>query len=390
LKKKRFGGFMSAPTEQWDKTTNLPQMPAASIWQVLRNRHFVLLWMAQLVSLTALNAANFGLVALVSARPDGPILANLAIIVFIIPAVPFSALAGVIVDRLNKHRVLHISNTLRLLTMLAMFFWLLYDRDRVWPLFLLLFVTSLIGQFFLPAEGASIPLIVGERDLMAALSLFNISITVAQAIGFLLLGRLVVAIFAPFTVTLGTMVIHVLPTDMLFVVTACCYAICILLILAIPKQMFKEAHLDKLIDTNDAYIAVGTALYSLWNDLVSGWHVVKSDRLLFFSVIQLSVVGVILQLIAGLAGTFVKVILNRPTTDMSLILAPAAIGLVGMSIFLPRITKHITKTRLIFSGLLAIAIGVLFLPGLHWIGLHCSLTTFMERSRLSCSGLFFL
>jgi MFS family permease len=81
-------------------------------------------------------------------------------------------------------------------------------------------------------------------------------------------------------------------------------------------------------------------------------------------------VGVILQLISGLAGIFVKVILNRPTTDMSLILAPAAIGLVGMSIFMPRITERIPKVRLIFVGLLALALGLLLLPALHWIALR--------------------
>jgi Na+/melibiose symporter-like transporter len=361
---------MSVPLEQQDKPLSPHQAQISSVWHVLKNRNFVLLWMAQVLSLTILNAANFGLVALVSARSDGPILANLAIIVFILPAVPFSALAGVIVDRLNKRKVLWISNLLRLLTMLAMFFSLLHDHDKVWPLFILLFITSLIGQFFLPAEGASIPLLVGERDLMAALSLFNISITIAQAIGFLLLGRLVVGLFPPFVVTLGPMVVHVLPTDMLFVVIAFCYAICMVLILVIPKHLFNEIHLHKPADRGNTYIAVGAALHSLWRDLISGWRIVRSDRLLFFSVVQLSVVGVMLQLIAGLAGIFVKVILNRPTTDMSLILAPAGIGLVGMSIFMPRITEHIPKVRLIFVGLVALAIGLLLLPALHWVALQ--------------------
>jgi Na+/melibiose symporter-like transporter len=363
---------MSVITEQQpDKPTNSDQPQVASIRTVLKNRNFVLLWMAQLISLTILNAANYGLVVLVSARSDGAILANLVVIVFTFPAVPFSAIAGVVVDRLNKRNVLWVSNLLRLLTTLGMFCWLLYDRGNVGPLFLLLFITSLIGQFFLPAEGASIPLLVGGRELMPALSLFNISITIAQALGFIVLGRLVVAIFVPFTVMLGTTPVYVLPTDMLFVVIAGCYAICVALILSIPKQSFNEIHLrHKQEGKGDAYVEVDAALHSLWRDLASGWKVVRSDRLLFFSVVQLSVVGVILQLIAGLAGTFVKVILNRPTTDMSLILAPAGIGLVMASIFMPRITERIAKTRLTFIGLVALAIGFLFIPALHWIALQ--------------------
>src|SRR5260370_32345327 len=107
---------MSIIMEQPDKPTNSNQPQVASIRAVLKNRNFVLLWMAQLLSLTVLNAANYGLVVLVSARSDGAILANLVVIVFTFPAVPFSAIAGVVVDRLNKRNVLWVSNLLRLLT----------------------------------------------------------------------------------------------------------------------------------------------------------------------------------------------------------------------------------------------------------------------------------
>src|ERR1700730_14503980 len=71
---------------------------------------------------------------------------------------------------LDKRLVLWVSNLLRMVTMSLMFVSLLLDRTNVWSLFGLMFLTSLIGQFFIPAEGSSIPLLVGERDLMPALS----------------------------------------------------------------------------------------------------------------------------------------------------------------------------------------------------------------------------
>src|SRR5258708_3593267 len=173
---------MSILTEQTGKLVGPGrQQEVVGIQHVLKNRHFLLLWMAQLISQTILNAANFALVALVSARPDGALMASLAIIAFILPAVPFSAVAGVIVDKLDKRLVLWVSNLLRLGTMLLMFCWLLYDSSNVWPLFGFRFLTSLLGQFFIPAEGAAIPLLVGERELIPALSLFNITMTLAQA-----------------------------------------------------------------------------------------------------------------------------------------------------------------------------------------------------------------
>ena len=141
----------------------------ASFRRVLKNRNFLLLWLTQLISLTILNAANFGIIVLVNDVTHSVVMVGVAIIAFTFPALPFGAIAGVIVDRLHKRLVLWISNVLRAISMLLMVFSLLSNRTDLLPLYVLTFMTSLIGQFFIPAEGASIPLLVGKRELIPAL-----------------------------------------------------------------------------------------------------------------------------------------------------------------------------------------------------------------------------
>src|SRR2546427_12186419 len=84
----------------------VPSRPSAtgiaSFQQVLKNRNFVLLWLAQLISLTILNAANFGIIVIVNNVTHSVVMAGIAIIAFTLPALPFSAVAGANVDRLNK------------------------------------------------------------------------------------------------------------------------------------------------------------------------------------------------------------------------------------------------------------------------------------------------
>src|SRR5438105_1849052 len=223
----------------------------ASFRHVLKNRNFVLLWLAQLISLTILNAANFGIIVLVNDTTHSVVMAGLAIIAFTLPALPFSALAGVVVDRLNKRLVLWVSNVLRMLTMLLIVVSLLFDRTNLWPLYILTFMTSLIGQFFIPAEGAAIPLVVGERELMPALSLFNITMTLSQAIGFLLLGGIVSRIFPPFTIHLAALTLHVQSIDMLFVLVAFFYLVCAGLILCIPVRVFIERHINNRVKLSE-------------------------------------------------------------------------------------------------------------------------------------------
>src|SRR5204863_3807560 len=287
--------------ETQSKPSSLPSPGIASFRQVLKNRNFVLLWLAQLISLTILNAANFGIIVIVNNVTHSVVMAGIAIIAFTLPALPFSAVAGAIVDRLNKRLVLWISNVLRAGTMLLIVISLLFNSTSLLPLYVLTFITSLIGQFFIPAEGASIPLLVKENELVPALSLFNITMTLSQAIGFLLLGGLVSRIFPPFKLQLAGLTLHVQSIDMLFVLVAFLYLVCAALILGIPARAFSGKHIEREKSTSGE---AGKALEKIWREIVEGWQFVRKDRVLFFAVVQLSVVGNIMLLIGELAGTF--------------------------------------------------------------------------------------
>ena len=171
----------------------------------------------------------------------------------------------------------------------------------------------------------------------------------AQAIGFLLLGSLIAIIFPPFTLPLGFTTLHVQSIDMLFVIAGISYVICAILILAIPRKAFDEAHLYKR-RKDDTPVQIGQTIEALWHDLVSGWRIVTSDRMLYFAVMQVSIANVLMLLIGQVAGAFVVDFLDLPTTYMSLILAPAAFGLVGASFLMPSFSQRVGKIRLIITG----------------------------------------
>src|SRR6266702_4190180 len=126
--------------ETQSKPSSPPSPGIASFRQVLKNRNFVLLWLAQLISLTILNAANFGIIVLVNDVTHSVFMVGIAIIAFTFPALPFGAIAGVVVDRLHKRLVLWVSNILRAVTMLLMVFSLLSNRTDLLPLYALTFM----------------------------------------------------------------------------------------------------------------------------------------------------------------------------------------------------------------------------------------------------------
>ncbi len=203
---------------------------------LLRKRNFLLLWLAQLISMTAFWAANYGLIILIKEKTSSTTLVGLAIICASLPAVLIGAPAGVFVDRRNKRRVLFYSNCLRIVATLGFVLSLIINSSQLVVVYLLTLLISGIGQFFAPAEGASIPMLVSDEELMPALSLFQITSMLSNALGFLILAP-VLLIFLPKLYIGGLLFDRI---ESLYVIMAVLYAVCAVLIALIPPQSFIE------------------------------------------------------------------------------------------------------------------------------------------------------
>src|SRR5437588_9689516 len=123
---------------------------------LLKKRNFLLLWLAQLISMTIQNASNYAVLVLIQEKTGSTTLIGLAIVCFSIPAVIIGAPAGVLVDHRNKRRVLFYSNCLRAVATFGFVISLLLNSGQLIPIYLLTFLISGIGQFFGPAEGSTI------------------------------------------------------------------------------------------------------------------------------------------------------------------------------------------------------------------------------------------
>src|SRR5437868_5649645 len=123
---------------------------------ILANRDFLQLWVAQIISQLAQQMINFALLVQVTDLADSSTATAAMIICFTIPAILFSAVAGVFADRHPKRRVLVITNITRGLIMLAYVLTVLVPHlDTAYGLITLYSATlvfSAISQFFVPAE----------------------------------------------------------------------------------------------------------------------------------------------------------------------------------------------------------------------------------------------
>ncbi|HEX7735143.1 MAG TPA: MFS transporter [Ktedonobacteraceae bacterium] len=346
--------------------TGLPESPVSrqdsvqgSFRSVLGNRSFVLLWLAQLISQIGFNAANYGVITTVTTITGSAIMAGIAIICFTFPAVPFSLLAGVYVDYLDKRLVLWMSNALRAVASFLIVVALIWNPHTVTFLFILTFFISMVTQFFMPAESSAIPLLVGKANLVPALSLFNITLSIAQAIGFLLLGRLIESFFSPFTPSLGLTVVRVDPHEMLFAVIAVSYVLCTLLILAIPRTRLRPlAHSQQKLPRSP-----GKEMWTIvQRDIKGSWQFIRRDKQLFLALLQVSFVSILLLVIGEQAGVFVQRILGLPVDDLTILFAPAGFGLVLGGLVMPLLARYLNKELIITVGSFCTAAGLILLP----------------------------
>lgn len=316
---------------------------------LLKKRNFLLLWLAQLISMTVQNSSNYAVLVLISVKTGSTLLIGLAIVCFSVPAVLIGAPAGVLVDHRNKRRVLWYSNCLRAVATFGFVVSLLLNSNQLIPVYLLTFLISCIGQFFSPAEGASIPMLVSEQELMPALSLFNITFMLSQALGFLLLAPILLTFLQPFFSAVIT----------LYVAIGILYLVCAGLIALIPHGAFKQP--VSAPRENIGTQSLG-ALNNLWNEMRQGWRFIRRQPKLFLPVIQLSFAGILLLVIGELSTSVVKFLFQLPASSMAVVFAPAGVGLVLGSIFMPRITQRLGKSRAIFVGSISLAITVTLLP----------------------------
>ncbi len=330
-------------------------VPQEGFRSLLKKKDFLRLWLAQLISMTILNASNYALLVLIEVVTGSTTLVGLAIICFSLPALLLGAPAGVFVDRLNKRRVLWISNCLRAIATFIFVLSLIWDRHQLVPVYLLTFLISSIGQFFTPAEGSTIPLLVSEDELMPALSLFNITFMLSQALGFILFAPILLALLPTFNIAS----ISIIPVETLYAIIAVLYVVCAILIAFIPAASFtRAAHRKKQRITTQQLAAMG----NVWKEMFQGWTFIRSNKQLFLAVIQLSFAGVLLLVIGELATPIVTKLLLLSPNAMAFIFAPAGIGLIAGSVVMPRITVRLGKSRAIITGIVALTLVTLLLP----------------------------
>jgi predicted MFS family arabinose efflux permease len=109
-----------------------------------------------------------------------------------LPGILVAPIAGPLIDRWDRRRVLIVSDALMGLLVLAVLTLLLAGRLALWQIYLYAIVNAVCSAFQRPAYIASVPLLVEPRQFMRANGMMQLGVAVATLIGPLLAGALIV------------------------------------------------------------------------------------------------------------------------------------------------------------------------------------------------------
>lgn len=307
--------------------------PDSSSVAVFRNRPFLLLWLSQLASQVGGNMVLYGLTVLVRDLTSTNSAVSLLILTFLAPAVMFSVVAGVLVDRFDRRMVLVVTNLVRA----GLFVALAYFDASIAMVLVLNVAVSVATTFFAPAELSMIPLVVPADQRTAANGIFTITLNAAFAIGFAVLGPLVVALASP-------TVLVVLVAALYVVGAAFCWALP-------PAPPGGMVHGRAPHETEEA---VGSFVGQLRDGITyAGAHPIVRWALLYLG-IAASIVGVIGVLGPALAED----VLGLRSRDFVVVVLPLGLGVVAGVVGVNVLRSFISRRRLIECGLMVLGISL--------------------------------
>ncbi len=156
-----------------------------SPYSVFRNRSFTLVWTGQLVSTTGSALTSLAAGILVYRLTGSAFSVGLMLIATAVPSLLVGLVAGVFVDRMDRKRILIVSDIVRAI-MVALIPLLI--RSNIAWLYIMVILSSAVGKFFDPALESVLPELATDEELTAANALMAISGFGSTAIGFALSG----------------------------------------------------------------------------------------------------------------------------------------------------------------------------------------------------------
>lgn len=317
---------------------------------VLRQRNFGLLWIGQNISMIGDWVLFVALPFYIYTLTGSTLATGIMFIVQTLPRLFFGSVAGVFVDRWNRKYTMVIVNLIQALILVPLF--LVRSRDVIWIIYLCAFADALVSQFFNPAQTAIIPMLVEEKDLLAANSLNSMSQELTRLVGPSLGGLLFGLLGIGSVITLDLIS---------FFVSAS-----LLALIVVPARLNVVKPEERPASKSGNMVM--NSLLNVWREWRAGMGLVKKEQLVsaIFIIIGFAMVGE--GIIEVLIAPYVERVLHGTPQILGLLMSAQAVGGILGALLIPRLSKILPPGRLMgicglmFSSVIVVLATVPVVP----------------------------
>ena len=155
----------------------------AGVAEVLRNPNFSVYFVSAFISNAGTFMQSIGVPIVMYDLTERNAWVGAAVFASMVPSLLMAPIAGTLADRINRKLMLFSSNVVQLLCAAGL--WILAAADAItpWRIIGLLIIAGFAGGFQNAVAHALVPLLVPERQLMAALRLNAVNFNIARVIG---------------------------------------------------------------------------------------------------------------------------------------------------------------------------------------------------------------
>lgn len=330
----------------------LDRLSSQDIFRVLLIPQFDYFALSVVFSQMAINMMNIVLIFLIFYLTNSNFSVSMLVLTFLIPQVVLSFIGGIIADIFNRRRMLYISNLLRGLIILALFF----NPHSQFLVYIVALGISVVTQFYIPAEASIVPSLVKNDRLIAANSIFGISLFGSILVGYILAG--------PATQYLGRS--HV------FIFLSVLFLLAAFFAFLIPSKIVSD---EKEPDEN-VQTEIGK---SLREEIHSLYMLLRYTREAGSAFFLLAFSQTVIWVLATIIPGYAEHILGIPAERLSLLLfAPAALGMIVSSLLIGSRFSKISENKLMDVGVFLSAFSLVVFPTISLISTS-HIVVFLDR-----------
>jgi len=159
-----------------------------------RHRNFRLLWTGLIVSNTGSWMQFVALGYLVDRLTQSPLYLGILATTQAIPRILFALLGGTVADRIDRRRLLFWTNLVLMGTAALLAALTLTGRIQIWHILVIAAINALVQSFDMPARHSLVPVLVGEHEVLTAISLNSVAYNGAGIFGPSIGGAVIAAI----------------------------------------------------------------------------------------------------------------------------------------------------------------------------------------------------